>query len=445
MRKTIITVAGRTAAGKSLIAKKLAERLGLRVLKSYTTRAPRPDEIADPEHADHIFVSEKEFDELKDIAAETKINGIRYCTTMEVLNKSDFYVIDPDGIDYLKKHHGMDFHIVQFYIYADENIREKRFLERGRTAADFQQRCSSENEQFDKYEDSHGYDIIIFNNGDIDYAINVMESYVKPIMEYELEAKKNNAKAETIETTTNTEKVEENQDIHNIGTKDLDPNTIVAHDKEVNNQAPKEEVPATFDTDDLNFYIPDELIDNDSVNLRSPSCALCSGNEEHRSELSLKSGNESSFAGELSPSSQDMPNDDEVEAQSVDGVSDSPYTSSNLRTGGQPDCSGADCLQQSFPDGKPGRGLQSNDDDTPKEESNPNIPSDGASANEKTSASTMDTSCKSDKKTEEVNNETASTESLNANSNMNKELDANCDKSYEGEDEDESMEAILLD
>ena len=345
MRKTIITVAGRTAAGKSLIAKKLAERLGLEVLKSYTTRAPRPDEIADPEHADHIFVSEKEFDELKDIAAETKINGIRYCTTMEVLNKSDFYVIDPDGIDYLKKHHGMDFHIVQFYIYADENIREKRFLERGRTAVDFQQRCSSENEQFDKYEDSHGYDIIIFNNGDIDYAINVMESYVKPIMESELEARKN-MEEEAMEPAVNTEKIEEKQTVCNIDTDDLDTNPIAAHSNEISNLVPKEETAVASSADNIDFYIPDELIDNN---------------------------------------------------------------------------------------------------DTQNEESKPNMPSDGASANEKTSASTMDTSCKSDKKTEEINNETASTESLNANSNMNKELDANCDKSYEGEDEDESMEAILLD
>ena len=41
---------------------------------------------------------------------------------------------------------------------------------------------------------------------------------------------------------------------------------------------------------------------------------------------------------------------------------DSPYTSSNLRTDGQPNCSWSDCLQHSFPDGKPGRGLPSNDD-----------------------------------------------------------------------------------
>ena len=40
----------------------------------------------------------------------------------------------------------------------------------------------------------------------------------------------------------------------------------------------------------------------------------------------------------------------------------SPYTSSNHQTDGQPDCSGSDCLQQSFPDGKPGRGLPSIDE-----------------------------------------------------------------------------------
>ena len=51
-----------------------------------------------------------------------------------------------------------------------------------------------------------------------------------------------------------------------------------------------------------------EINKDDSVNLRSPSCALRSGNEEQRSELS----------------------------PDVDGVSDSPYTSSNLITDGQP-------------------------------------------------------------------------------------------------------------
>ena len=46
----------------------------------------------------------------------------------------------------------------------------------------------------------------------------------------------------------------------------------------------------------------------------------------------------------------------------VDMVSGSPYTSSNHQTDGQPNCSGSDCLQHSFPDSKPGRGLPSIDD-----------------------------------------------------------------------------------
>ena len=74
-----------------------------------------------------------------------------------------------------------------------------------------------------------------------------------------------------------------------------------------------------------------EEIQNDSVNLRSPSSVL-----DERSKRSLRC--------------------------CVDGVSDSPYTSSNLRTDGQPNCSGSDCLQHSSPDGKPGRGLPSIND-----------------------------------------------------------------------------------
>ena len=192
--KTIITIAGRTAAGKSIIAKKLAERLGLTVLKSYTTRAPRPDEIANPADADHIFVSEAEYDKLTDIIAETCINGNRYCTTKEILKDSDCYVIDPDGLSYLKKNLEPGFRLAQFYVYADEDIRKKRFMERGKSESEFRVRSDAEDKQFADYEDEHGYDIIIFNNDNIEDAVDIMESYVKLIIKDrldEIEAKKN--------------------------------------------------------------------------------------------------------------------------------------------------------------------------------------------------------------------------------------------------------------
>ena len=212
MKKTIIAITGRTAAGKSVVAKKMAERLGLKVLQSYTTRQPRPDELADMEHSDHIFISNEEYNKLQDIAAETEINGCRYCTTVEVLNQCDFYVIDPDGIDYLKKEHGKEFHIVQFYIYANDKIRKERFLQRGNTESDFESRNDDESKQFNAYEQNHKYDIIIYNNRDIDYALNMMEPYIKIILEdrlKEIEAKKNGTWVEPQVEKSESDKSEE--------------------------------------------------------------------------------------------------------------------------------------------------------------------------------------------------------------------------------------------
>lgn len=194
MRKTIITIAGRTASGKTSIARKLSEELGLKLLQSYAAREPRPDEAANLEHSDHIFISNEEYDKLENIVAETTINGVRYCTTMDMLNQSDFYIIDPNGIDYLKTTHPKDFRIVQFLIYAEEDIRRKRFEERGKTQSEFDARNTDESKQFDDYENNHGYDIIIFNNGNLDDAVNVMKSYVEIVFEdrlKEIEAKKN--------------------------------------------------------------------------------------------------------------------------------------------------------------------------------------------------------------------------------------------------------------
>ena len=212
MKKTIIAITGRTATGKSVIAKKMAERLGLKVLQSYTTRQPRPDELADMEHSDHIFISNEEYDKLQDIAAETEINGCRYCTTVEALNQCDFYVIDPDGIDYLKKEHGKEFHIVQFYIYANDKIRKERFLQRGNAESDFESRNDDESKQFNAYEQNHKYDIIIYNNRDIAYALNMIEPYIKIILEdrlKEIEAKKNGTWVEPQVEKSESDKSEE--------------------------------------------------------------------------------------------------------------------------------------------------------------------------------------------------------------------------------------------
>lgn len=197
MRQLLITVAGRNSAGKSLIAKKVAEALGLNVVKSYATRKPRPEELQKGlENCDHIFVSDEEYDKLENITAETEINGARYCTTQEILNNNDIYVIDPKGIKDLKERCGNRYKLLQFYIYADADKRAARFVARGESKAKFEAREQSEDEQFNDYENSHGWDIIIYNNWDIDTAVKTMLGYVRPIMTPVIEARQKQADEE---------------------------------------------------------------------------------------------------------------------------------------------------------------------------------------------------------------------------------------------------------
>ena len=89
---------------------------------------------------------------------------------------------------------------------------------------------------------------------------------------------------------------------------------------------------------------------DDSVNLRSPSSVL-----DERSRRSLRCCVDGVSDSSPLPARYQTTG----ECSPYDG---SPYTSSNHQTDGQPDCSGSDCLQQTFPDGKPGRGLPSIDD-----------------------------------------------------------------------------------
>ena len=260
--KTIITIAGRTAAGKSIIAKKLAERLGLTVLKSYTTRTPRPDEIANPADADHIFVSEAEYDKLTDIIAETCINGNRYCTTKEILKDSDCYVIDPDGLSYLKKNLEPGFRLAQFYVYADEDIRKKRFMERGKSESEFRVRSDSEDKQFEAYEDEHGYDIIIFNNGNIEDAVDIIESYVKLIIKDrldEIEAKKNGT---WIEPEPDDEETASNEEAGNQEEDVCCDSTTEAETADSTDELPDEKTEENASDEDIS--LADSILDIDT-------------------------------------------------------------------------------------------------------------------------------------------------------------------------------------
>ena len=99
---TIFLIIAPSGAGKTTLAGQLEKMYGLQSIQSYTTRPPRYDG-----ETGHIFVSDKEFDELKDMVAYTEFCGHRYCATAEQVENNDLYVIDPKGVEYFRQaYHG---------------------------------------------------------------------------------------------------------------------------------------------------------------------------------------------------------------------------------------------------------------------------------------------------------------------------------------------------
>lgn len=185
-KKLVFLFVGRTASGKSSLARYMCEALGLRQVKSLTTRPPRDGEITGSE--DHYFVSEEEFDKIsseKDFAAYTKINGYRYATTVKELLNSDIYVIDPDGVRYLKEHCGDEVKFIEIYFSSPFELAKDRFIKRGGSEQEFYSRYNSEDEQFTKYEEAEGYDHLFMNDMSFSKASEALCDLLKSEMEKE--------------------------------------------------------------------------------------------------------------------------------------------------------------------------------------------------------------------------------------------------------------------
>lgn len=124
IREKKMLIVGRTGSGKDTYAGCL-QKIGLSGVKSYTTR-PKRYKTEDT----HIFIKEEEAENYDDLIAYTEINGYKYFATRDQLNTADYYIIDPDGIEYLlKKVPDLNYKII--YIYTDENIRKERACTRG--------------------------------------------------------------------------------------------------------------------------------------------------------------------------------------------------------------------------------------------------------------------------------------------------------------------------
>ena len=170
MDNIIILLVGKSGSGKTTVADMLAEKYNLSVLKSYTTRPPR---VNDDSH----IVSIDEFNKLENKIAYTEFNGNYYCATAEQLDNNDIYVIDPDGIEYLKEHYHGSKRLIDIYIDCDEKTRRSRMKQRDDTSEQIESRISNDEIKFDmqKYKPTK---IISNNDGrDLDTLVDTIYHY----------------------------------------------------------------------------------------------------------------------------------------------------------------------------------------------------------------------------------------------------------------------------
>ena len=125
MTKPLFLLIGRSASGKTTIANILEEKYEYKSVSSYTTRPQRYDgEVG------HIFIDDATFDQLGELAGFVEYNGYRYGTTMQQVDETDIYVIDPIGAEYLLDKY-KDRPICIIYFDASIPTRIYRMLDRG--------------------------------------------------------------------------------------------------------------------------------------------------------------------------------------------------------------------------------------------------------------------------------------------------------------------------
>lgn len=126
MYNPLLLFVGPSGCGKTSVAQEFEKKNNFKTIQSYTTRIQRYDgEIG------HVFISEDEFNALKNIVAYTHYNGHRYCTTKEQLDEAMSYVVDIPGVQTLLHNYKTKRPILVFYFDTTVTTRIDRMLDRG--------------------------------------------------------------------------------------------------------------------------------------------------------------------------------------------------------------------------------------------------------------------------------------------------------------------------
>lgn len=164
---------GRTAVGKSTITHEVAKKMGLRVLKSYTTRVMRQNETE--EKSDHTFISPDDVEHYRDdmVAYTDRVGYCSFMTKQQIM-ESDLCIINPSGFYELKlKTKDLPIEMVTIYITVPYSVNMANAKSRG-NVEEWKQNYEKENEEFSDFEKSNMIYYRILNDTSIDHAVAKM-------------------------------------------------------------------------------------------------------------------------------------------------------------------------------------------------------------------------------------------------------------------------------
>lgn len=185
--KTLYCICGETCSGKDTLVNRLINEFPkkFKPVISYTTRPKRENET---DGVEHYFVSKEKFNYLKSkkkILAYTKISsrenpdGYEYMALKNELKKANIYIIDPNGIETLKKMYP-HIRLKIIYIYSSMEQREERAKKyRSDYNEEFHKRMEQESEQFEIFRSKKKYDYVIHN---VDSCEDISYSKLRSIL-----------------------------------------------------------------------------------------------------------------------------------------------------------------------------------------------------------------------------------------------------------------------
>lgn len=150
MKQKIITIIGKSGAGKDTVARMLSYITGYDLICSYTTRPMREGEV---EGMEHHFVKECHTPKEK-MLAYTEYGGYEYWTEADQVKGTAIYVIDEKGLVALSEAFP-DIDLVNIYVSVKPETLKARGIDPNRTQRD-EHRVRLDIDVFD---------YVVFNNG----------------------------------------------------------------------------------------------------------------------------------------------------------------------------------------------------------------------------------------------------------------------------------------